>query len=189
VDALALELIDAIIDYIPPHDANPCSLVATHWRKRSQQHYLSRITFSGEEEVVRWCANIPQDPAGIPSYVQGVEFRRFRRWLEPTVIGRALKNLRHVRTLTIKETNFSHSSIHEAIASSGFGSELISLILGFSPVLVSVSTQLISLFPKLRELEISGLLATSVSLNKTDKQDVLRFKKSLATSLGSSLRH
>jgi len=47
--------------------------------------------FTREIDVVRWHTNIPQDPDGIPSYAQDVEFQGIRYWCDPTALGRVLK--------------------------------------------------------------------------------------------------
>jgi len=66
------------------------SLVAKRWQQRSQQHTFAHIKFWQEQQVFLWCTNIPQDPDGILSYVQSVEFSGIR-WSKPTLFGRALK--------------------------------------------------------------------------------------------------
>jgi len=54
MESLAQELLEAIIDHVPPTSACCHSLVARRWRRRSQQRYFSDLLFTGELEVVRW---------------------------------------------------------------------------------------------------------------------------------------
>lgn len=164
MDVLAQELLDGVIDYLSPSEAKSCSLLATRWRKRCQQRYFLQITFSDEGEVVRWCADVPQDPDGIPSYVQDVEFRTIYRWLDPTVLGRALECLHRVRTLAIKGTAEPAGGLYNSIASSGFGSEVTSFTLSTPLFPAKTSVQLILSFPKLRELFITTQVGHSVPI-------------------------
>ena len=57
--------------------------------------------FLRERDIVRWYTIIPQDPGGIPSCAQGVDFRSIHRWRDPTVLGRVLKCFSRVKTLTV----------------------------------------------------------------------------------------
>ena len=127
MDSLAQELLEIIIDYVPPYQARSCSLVGRRWRKRSQQLHFGSVVFTGEREVVRWFRNIPQDPDGILSYVQEVEFRCILHWLDATLLGRTLECFRHARTLKFYETGLPPGEVQKNVISGDFGKEITSL--------------------------------------------------------------
>ena len=157
MESLAQELLEAIIDYVPPPHADSCSLVARRWRRRSQQRHFSHLRFFREEEVVRWCENIPQDPNGIPSYADDVEFQTIDRWCDPTLLTRALKCFSRVKTLRICGTVVPSGEVHDIVSSGAFGGELTSLallnVVSPPPPLLP----LILLFLSLRELRIGPM--------------------------------
>lgn len=165
MESLAQELLDAIIDHVPSPNARFCSLVARRWRKRSQQRHLRVLVFSCENDLARWCRNIPQDPDGIPSYVQDVLFRRIGRWSDPAILVRVLKCLSRVKILKFFETLVPCGEV-QAIASSGaFGRELTSLVFIYPYSALSTLMPLISSPPNLRELRIQpSLPGTSMPL-------------------------
>ena len=154
MDSLAQELIDAIIDHVPPCEARSCSLVARRWRKRGQQGYFSNIAFARECEVFRWYTNIPQDPDGIPSYAQNVEFHTISRWAEPTIFGRVLKCFRRVKSLTVYKTTVPPSEVDKVMACREFGKELTALTLIYPWSTSPTLAQLVLSFPKLQTLVI-----------------------------------
>ena len=154
MESLAQELLEAIIDYVPPPHADSCSLVARRWRKRSQRRYFSVVLFCQEEVVVRWCKNNPQDPNGIPSYAEDVKFQSIRRWRDSAVFTRALKCFSCVKTLLICDTWIPSDEAREIVSSGEFGRELTSLVLISAISPLPALMPLILSFPNLRELTI-----------------------------------
>jgi len=158
METLPQELLDAIIDRVPSPWAHHCSLVARRWRKRGQQRHFSDLMFWREVDVVRWYTDIPQDPDGIPSYAQDVEFQSIRFWRDPTVLSRVLKCFSRVKTLTIAETAVPPSEVQNILSSGEFGRELTSLFLISPWSSVPTLMPLILSFPNLRELMIDHFL-------------------------------
>ena len=177
MDSLAQELLDAIIEHIPPCETQSCSLVARRWRKPSQRRYFSNLVFSTEREVFLWRANIPQELNGIPSYVRNVEFRGIHSWAEPTLFGWVLRCFRRIRTLTIYETEAPPSEIDKIVARSEFGKEVTSLtfIVPFSATVPLMGLALSC--PKLQNLELTQTdfePPSSIPLDKTWQGGPLR---------------
>ena len=154
MDSLAQELLEIIIDYVPPYQARSCSLVARRWRKRSQQLHFGSVVFTGEREVGRWFRNIIQDPDGILSYVQEVEFRCILHWLDATLLGRTLKCFRHARTLKFYETGLPPSEVQKIVISGDFGKEITSLDFVSTFSTMPTLVQLIFSLPKLTDVVI-----------------------------------
>ena len=156
MDSLAQELLDAIIDHVPSPHAHSCSLVARRWRKRGQQRVFSdlKLVFSCEEDVIRWCKDIPQDPDGIPSYVRDVQFRGIIPWSDPTILGRVLECLSRVKILKISQTELLCGEVQSIVSSGTFGRELTSLVFTSPYSTVPSFMPLISSSPNLRELTI-----------------------------------
>ncbi|KAF9648587.1 hypothetical protein BDM02DRAFT_3115208 [Thelephora ganbajun] len=178
MESLAQELLEAIIDHVPPHHVRPCSLVARRWRKRSQQRYFGSVILSREHEAIRWYTNIPQDPDGIPSYARDVEIQSIRCWRDPTVLGRVLKCFSRVKTLVICETHLPSSEVQKIVASSEFGREVTSLIFISPRSTMPELMQLILSFPNLRELMINSISQTeppaSIPPDKTWQKEPLQ---------------
>ena len=173
MESLAQELLDAIIDHVPPPDARSCSLVAKRWQKRSQQHHFSHLTFARECEVVSWYTNIPQDPDGIPSYVQDVEFQTIRLWRDPTLFSRVLKCFSRVRFLTIFETGVTYDELYDVVSSGEFGRQLTSLILLLPLCTPPTLMLLITSFPNLKELIVNGVAEVSVASTAQTPPDMV----------------
>jgi len=104
MNSLPQELIDTVIDNLPLPSLFSSSLVAQQWRRRSQQRALERIKFLSEAQVGRWCTDFPQDPEGIVSYVHVAGFAGIYSWYDPTIFGRALKNLGSLTELWLSQT-------------------------------------------------------------------------------------
>jgi hypothetical protein len=101
MDSIPQELIDAIIDNVPHSSLPSCSLVAKRWRRKSQRRVLSTITFSSEDEVNRWCADIPRD--GISSYVRCLKIEDIYCWDESALLSRMLETLNSLTKLSMDE--------------------------------------------------------------------------------------
>ena len=153
-ESLAQELLDAIIDHVPSPNARSCSLVARRWRKRSPQRHLRAVVFSVESDLARWCRNIPQDPDGIPSYVEDVLFHRICRWSDPAILVRVLKRLSRVKILRFFGTSVPCGKVQSIASSGAFGRELTSLVFICPYSAVSTLMPLISSLQNLRELRI-----------------------------------
>jgi len=177
MESLAQELLEAIIDYVPPDHASSCSLVARRWRKRSQQRHFMEIALSCERRLDRWCAIIPQDPNGIPSYVQDIEISITKCWLGPTLLSHIFKCLSRLKTLTI----YRDMVPHDIIVSGEFGRELTSITLISSSSTVSTLMQSLRLLPNLRELTFNSnapsMFATLGPPDKTWQQKPLQSLK------------
>ena len=145
MNILGQEFLDDSINYLSPSDAKSRPPPTTHRRKLCQQRNFCQITFPDEREVVRWCADIPQGPDGIPSYVQDVEFRSSYCWLDSTALGGALNYFHRIWTLATKRSVEPASGIYDSIAPREFGSEVASFAL--STPLFSAKT-LVQLIPK-----------------------------------------
>jgi len=103
METFAQELIDAIIDHLPRPDMHSCSLVAKRWRRRCQQHTFAHVVICRERHVELWHTNILQDPNGIPSYVQHVEFLRIG-WRKLALLSLMLKCFCKLKSLTMVDT-------------------------------------------------------------------------------------
>jgi len=156
MESLAQELLDAIIDNIPPLHVQPCSLVGKRWRKRSQQRHFRNLIFTSESQVVRWHTNIPQDLDGIPSYPKQVTFCGFRSWGDPTLFSRVLKCFSRVKALVTFEAGVTHDKPYNAVSPREFGRELTSLDLRLPSCTLPTLISLILSFPNLKNLVIHG---------------------------------
>ena len=116
MESFAQELIDAIIDYLPRSGMHSCSLVSSRWRRRCQQRTFARVMFWEERDVALWCMNIPQDPGGIPGYVQKVKFFGID-WLKPTLFGRVLECFSKLKSLVMVDTSIPLACGTTAISS------------------------------------------------------------------------
>ena len=156
MDSLAQELLDAIIDHVPSPHAHSCSLVARRWRKRGQQRVFSdlKLVFSCEDDLIRWCRDIPQGPHGIPSYIRDVQFRGIVPWSDPTILGRVLERLSWMKILKFSGTMVPRDEVQRIASSGTFGRELTSLVFTSPFSAVPTLMPLISSSPNLRELTI-----------------------------------
>ena len=164
MESLAQELLNAIIDHMPPEHLHSCSLVARRWREWSQQRYFRVIAFY-DTAVDRWYENIPQDPDGIPSYVRNVKFHDTWEWNDPSVFGSVLKRFRHLKTLELSDILVPYEEVVDLVSSGEFGREIISLTI-FAPqesALPALMSLVLSL-PNLTELMIDGISAVAVGL-------------------------
>ena len=155
MESLAQELLDAIIDHVPFQHARSCSLVARRWRKRGQQRAFRYLVFRSEDDLIRWCRDIPQDPNGIPSYVRTVELREIIYWSDTGVLGRALKCFCRVKILKVFGSIFPCCEVPGIVSSGTFGWELTSLMFNAPYSVVPTLMPLISSFPSLRELMVA----------------------------------
>jgi len=156
MDSFAQELIDAIIDYLPRSHTRSHSLVAKRWRRRCQQRMFASVAFRRERDVVLWCTNIPQDPAGIPSYVQHIEFIAIGR-LKSVLFGHVLKCFSKLKSLGMFETTIIDPE--ELDSPTPFGElcqQITRLTLGSTRLTTTVVSLILSL-PNLQELSLSGV--------------------------------
>jgi len=99
--------------------------------------------------VVRWHANIPQDPDGLPSYVEDVNFDGIPSWSDPTLFGRVLKCFSRMKTLSMYQTNIpSPEDLRDVV----LGRELTYLVLARPFCTLSTLMSFILSLPALEEL-------------------------------------
>ena len=153
MDTLAQELIDEIINNVPPQDMPSSSLVAKRWRRKSQQRNFERVLFMFEN-LDLWEFNIPQDLVdGIPSYVRHVRFKfTYFSNHEPGTLSRVLKSFGSMISLAIDNTSLPPPEELAVPLSLGEFGNITRLELVYVVDTVSVITSLIFSFPNLREL-------------------------------------
>ena len=143
MDSLAQELVDTIIDRVPPQHTPSCSLVAKRCRQR---RYFDSVGFICEDQMILWEANIPKDPDGIPSYVRHVHVQYARSWDEPAIFARVLKTSSPTESLTTSGAG-PIPPLYELPGSAPFGefgSELISLtLLGHLCILATIMSSIL----------------------------------------------
>ena len=159
MDSLPQEIIDEIIDNLPPSSLRSSSLVAKRWRTRSQQRTLCNIDFPDEFKVNQWYTDTHNDPGGIASYVQSAEFKRVDKWQDPTLLGRVLKNFDSLTTLRICKTIIS-DEILERISHGKFVQGITTLGLYSLQCSLSTLMSIILAFPNVQNLDISHLTTT-----------------------------
>jgi hypothetical protein len=155
MDSIPQELIDAIIDNVPHSSLPSCSLVAKRWRRKSQQRVLSTITFSSEDEVNRWCTDIPRNSDGISSYVRHVKIRYISFWAEPALFSRMLETLSSLTTLSMYEAKIP-DELPGHISRGEFGKGITALYVRRARSTLATVTSMILSFPDLKELSVQG---------------------------------
>ena len=160
MDSIPQDLIDSIIDNVPEPSLLSCSLVAKRWRQKSQRRAFDTISFSSEAEVNRWCADIPQDSDGIPSYVRHLKIEEIFSWDEPTLLSRILGSLSSLTTLSMYATGIP-DEFPSHISRGGFGKGIVVLYLGFSCYTFAAMTSMILSLPSLKELCVDNCRVTS----------------------------
>ena len=100
------KLIDMIISRASLEDIASCSLVARKWRSTSQRRHFRAITLN-QRGIVRWYTKIPQDPNGIPSYVQVVVLDAVTHCFEPYTLAGLLPSLLNLRDLFVIDTDLT----------------------------------------------------------------------------------
>jgi hypothetical protein len=153
MDSIPQELIDAIIDNVPESSLPSCSLVAKRWRRKSQRRVLSAITFSSEDEVNRWCTDIPRDSDGISSYVRRVEIRDIDCWTEPALFDRMLGTLSSLTTLSIYAAEIP-DELPGHISCGEFGKGIAVLYLCYPYCTLATMVSMILSLPNLKELSV-----------------------------------
>ena len=158
MDPLPQELIDKIIDYLPHSSLRSSSLVARHWRRRSQERIFAFTIYSSEYDLVLWCIKIPQVPDGIPSYVRAARFWNIRSWDDPALFGRVLENLTSLRILFIIRTRIPRPD--ELLDSTPYGEfgKTVERLLISSPQKCTAATitSLVLSFPNLEDFRFVG---------------------------------
>jgi hypothetical protein len=153
MDSVPQELIDAIIDNVPQSSLPSCSLVAKRWRRKSQRRVLSTISFSSEDEVNRWCTDIPRDSDGISSYVRHVKIGISPCWAEPALFSRMLGTLSSLTTLSIYATEIP-DELPGHISRGEFGKGITVLYLRYPHCTLATMTSMILSLPDLKELSV-----------------------------------
>jgi hypothetical protein len=149
MDSIPQELIDAIIDNVPHSSLPSCSLVAKRWRRKSQRRVLSTITFSSEDEVNRWCADIPRD--GISSYVRCLKIEDIYCWDESAPLSRMLETFNSLTTLSMDEVKIP-DELSGHISCGEFGKGITALYLRYTHCTLATVTSMILSLPDLKEL-------------------------------------
>jgi hypothetical protein len=153
MDSIPQELIDAIIDNVPQSSIPSCSLVSKRWRRPSQRRVLSTVSFSSENEMNRWCTDIPRDSDGISSYVRRVEIQRISSWNEPVLLNRTLGTLSSLKTLSIYATEIP-DELPGYISRGAFGKGITALYLQSTYCTLATMTSMILSLPNLKELDV-----------------------------------
>ena len=153
MDSLPNELIEAIIDDIPPSSLHSSSLVARRWRTRSQQRILDFITFSSEDKVDRWYSDVQRVRNRIASYVRSAEFRRIDSWNEPALFGRVLEGLCSLTTLEVTACAIP-DELPGQISRGMCGRGITTLFLQSSDCELSTITSMILSLPDLKRLNV-----------------------------------
>ena len=171
MESLAQELIDAIIGCLPSSDMRSCSLVAKRWRRTSQQCTFAHVMFRSERRVVLWYTNIPQDPDGIPSYVQTSSFFGIE-WQDPTLFGRVVKCFSNLKSLSFIDGPIPEPGVLDGSVPFGEFSQQITY-LALHAVTCSTTTMmsLILSLPNLQDLSLieteTGEDETAISLGES----------------------
>jgi hypothetical protein len=147
MDSVPQELIDTIIDNVPRYSLPSCSLVAKRWRQKSQQRFLSTISFSSEYKMNRWCADFPR--GGISSYVRFVKIEYYRG--NPALLSRTLETLSSLTTLSMYQAKIT-DELSGHISRGGFGKGITALCLCYPRCTLATVTSMILSLPDLREL-------------------------------------
>jgi hypothetical protein len=153
MESIPQELIDAIIDNVPRFSLPSCSLVAKRWRRKSQRRVLSAISFSSEDEVDRWCTDIPRDSDGISSYVRRVKVELIHCWAKPTLFSCMLETLSSLTELSLVETEIPGEFL-DRISRGGLGRGVAILSFWSSCFEVAAVTSMILSLPDLKELSV-----------------------------------
>jgi hypothetical protein len=153
MDSIPQELVDAIIDNVPQSSLPSCSLVAKRWRRTSQQRALSTISFSSENEMNRWCTDIPPDSDGISSYVRRVEIQHISFRTEPALFNRTLGTLSSLTTLSMYAADIP-DELPDLISRGAFGKGITALYLRYAYCTLATMTSMILSLPDLKELSV-----------------------------------
>jgi hypothetical protein len=160
MESFPQELIDEVINGLPHSDLRSCSLVGRRWRRRSQECLFTVVEFSSERDLVLWCANIPQGPGGIPSYVRTVRFQDIPTWHEPALFGRVLKMFTSMTSLLMfKATVPQLDELSGSVPSDGFWKKTKSLVLMSPQCTVATIVALVLSFPNLEDFSLMGAVS------------------------------
>jgi len=160
MNSLPQELVDTVIDSLPPSSLFSSSLVARRWRRRSQQRALEKIKFLSEDQVNRWCTDFPQDPEGIASYAHVARFEDIDFWYDPTTPGRALKSLGSLTELWLSCTKIP-DELPGQISRGELGNGITALCLWCPSCTLATMTSFILSLPNLKVLYILGSMVGS----------------------------
>jgi len=155
MDSLPQELIDRIIDNLPLRRILRYSLVAKRWRRRTQQRAFEKIKFFSEDDVNRWCTNVPQDSDGLSSYVQRITFEEIASWNDPTAPGRVLKNFSSLIKLRVSESAIPNE-LPAQMSRGEFGKGITILHILFPLCTLAPIVSMILSLPNLKMLRIAG---------------------------------
>ena len=160
MESFPQELIDKVIDDLPHSSLHSCSLVGRRWRRRSQECLFTVVDFSSERDLVLWCANIPQGPGGIPSYVRTVRFQDIPTWDEPALFGRVLKTFTSMTSLlTIEATVPQLDELSGSVPFGEFGKKTKFLVLMSPQCTVATIVALVFSFPNLERCFLIGVVS------------------------------
>jgi len=155
MDSIPQELIDTILDNVPESSLLSCSLVEKRWRQNSQRRAFDTISFSSEEDMNRWCADIPQDSDGISPYVRHLKIKEIYSWAEPALLSRMLESLSSLTTLSMDTTKIP-DELPGHISCGEFGNGITALHLSLLRPTFAAMTSLILSLPNLKELCIEN---------------------------------
>jgi len=158
MDSIPQELIDTIIDSVTESSLLSCSLVARRWRQKSQRRAFDTISFSSEDDMNRWCTDIPQDSDGISSYVRHLKIEEIFSWNEST-LSHMLASLSSLTALSM-DTTVIPDELPGRISCGEFGNGITALRLRFSRHTFATMTSLILSLPNLKELYVEDCEVT-----------------------------
>ena len=154
MDSLPNELIDAIVDNLPPSNLHSSSLVARRWRARSQQRILDSITFSSQDNVDRWYWDVQRGRNRVVSYVRSAKFRGIGSWIEPALFGRVLKGFCSLTTLEVDICAIP-DELQDQILRGEFGRGITNLSLRLPRCDLSTVASMILPLPDLKKLTVT----------------------------------
>lgn len=156
MNSLPQEVIDEIIDCLPYPSLTSSSLVATRWRKRSQQLLFDTTWFHSERRVKLWHAYTKADQGRISSYVHFAGFDRVCCWDDPTLFVRLLKSFSSLRVLWMNSTEIP-SELLGHISRGEFGKGITTLSLWSPHCAFSTIASIIVSLPDLKKLAVQLL--------------------------------
>jgi hypothetical protein len=160
MESLAQELIDKVIDNLPHSSLHSCSLIGRRWRRRSQGRIFAFVEFSSERDLALWCANIPQGPYSIPSYVRSVQFQDINSWRDPALFGRVLKTFTSLtKLLMLRATIPRPHELPDSVSFGEFGKKIKYLLLVSPQCTVATIAHLVLSLPNLETFFLVGIMS------------------------------
>lgn len=153
------EICDHTIDQLrnQPNALRACSLVSKSWTSRSRKHIFSTVKFNGDPDVVAWRNAFP-DPSNSPAHLAQTLFINHPRGFPENHLPsfcNVTHLILHVHRLPIDGYPISLTRLH------GFAPFLKSLNMTFPMVPLNDVLSLVYSFPRLDDLQLTGIPMTS----------------------------